>query len=333
MRWTRPPSICACRCSPGRRFQATKAAVKLHTMMDLRGNIPLVVHIDDGKSYDTDMLDVIIPEPGAVYVMDRGYLDLARLDRLTVAGAFFILRTRRNLSYVVSHRGPSTHHGVVCDQIVGSPGETRPGSILTACAASATAIPKPARPSSSSPTTSLCRPRHRRLYRRRWQIELFFKWVKQHLRIKSFFGTTQNAVKTQIWIAVAVYVLIAIVKKRLALRPASTQSAIAQRHRLRENPAQSTAPRGPARKPTAPARQTNLISSTISRTLRSDGPGPVKQAGRKNETLSPTAAAVPWSPRFTTICQLAACSLSAPFQLAEKWRFLAADLHHRRRPA
>ena len=188
-------------------------------MLDLRGNIPVVVHIDDGKSYDTDILDVIIPEPGALYVMDRGYLDFARLYGLAAAGAFFVVRGKiKQRVRRITSRPVDRASGVICDQTV----------VMTI---RQTVRKYPAR---------LRRVRYRDpetgktlifltnnfelpsrtitdLYRCRWQIELFFKWIKQHLRIRSFFGNTENAVKTQIWIAVAVYVLIAIVKKRLAL--------------------------------------------------------------------------------------------------------------------
>ena len=204
---------------PWARFHHNKGAVKLHTMLDLRGNIPVVVHIDDGKSYDTDILDVMIPEPGALYVMDRGYLDFARLYRLGAAGAFFVVRgkikqrTRRMTSRPVDRAS-----GIICDQTV-------------VMAIRKTARKYPARlrriryrdPQTGKTLIFLTNnfdlpPRTvADLYRCRWQIELFFKWIKQHLRIRSFFGNTENAVKTQIWIAVAVYVLIAIVKKRLAL--------------------------------------------------------------------------------------------------------------------
>ena len=205
---------------PWAHFQRTKAAVKLHTMIDLRGNIPVIVHIDDGKSYDTDILDVLVPEPGAVYIMDRGYLDFARLYRLQQAAAFFVVRakSKQRLRRIVSRPVDRTS-GIICDQTV-------------ALTIRRTAGRYPAR---------LRRVRYRDrergktlifltnnfdlapsviadLYRCRWQIELFFKWIKQHLRIRSFFGTSENAVKTQIWIAVAVYVLIAIVKKRLGLQ-------------------------------------------------------------------------------------------------------------------
>lgn len=205
---------------PWARFHHNKGAVKLHTMVDLRGNIPVVVHIDDGKSYDTDLLDAIVPEPGAVYVMDRGFMDLVRLHRLNSAGAYFVIRAKNNqqLRRIVS-RPVDRKTGIVCDQVVALtikmsarryPGRLRrvryhdaeSGKTLVFLTNN---FELPARTIAD-------------LYRCRWQIELFFKWIKQHLRIKSFFGTTQNAVKTQIWIAICVYVLIAIVRKRLAPR-------------------------------------------------------------------------------------------------------------------
>lgn len=205
---------------PWAHFQRTKAAVKLHTMIDLRGNIPVIVHIDDGKSYDTDILDVLAPEPGAVYIMDRGYLDFARLYRLNQAAAFFVVRakSRQRLRRIASRPVDRTS-GIICDQTV------------------ALTIRKTAGRYPDRLRRIRYRDRERGktlifltnnfdlapsviadLYRCRWQIELFFKWIKQHLRIRSFFGTSENAVKTQIWIAVAVYVLIAIVKKRLGLQ-------------------------------------------------------------------------------------------------------------------
>lgn len=205
---------------PWAKFHQNKGAVKLHTMLDLRGNIPVVVHIDDGRSYDTDILDVIIPEPGALYVMDRGYLDFARLYRLAAAGAFFVVRGKiKQRVRRITSRPVDRTAGMICDQTV-------------ALTIRQTARKYPAR---------LRRIRYRDpetnktlifltnnfelppatvadLYRCRWQIELFFKWIKQHLRIRHFLGNTENAVKTQIWIAVCVYVLIAIVRKRLGSR-------------------------------------------------------------------------------------------------------------------
>jgi hypothetical protein len=201
------------------KFHHNKGAVKLHTMIDLRGNIPVVVHIDDGKSYDTDLLDEIVPEPGAVYVMDRGFIDLVRLHRLHRAGAFFVTRAKSNQKLRrIRSRPVDRTTGIICDQVVA----------LT-IAMSARRFPaRLRRVRYRDPETGrtlifltnnfdLPAGTIADLYRCRWQIELFFKWIKQHLRIKSFFGTSENAVKTQIWIAVCVYLLIAIVKKRLAL--------------------------------------------------------------------------------------------------------------------
>ena len=205
---------------PWARFHHAKGAVKLHTMIDLRGNIPVVIHIDDGKSYDTDILDLMIPEPGAIYVMDRGFFDLVRLYRLNTAGAFFVIRAKNNLRFrrIVS-RPVERSRGVICDQIVD----------LTIKVSARRYPARLRRVRYRDPLTGktlifltnnfeLPSQTVADLYRCRWQIELFFKWIKQHLRIKSFFGNTENAVKTQIWIAVCVYVLIAIVKKRLDLQ-------------------------------------------------------------------------------------------------------------------
>jgi Domain of unknown function (DUF4372)/Transposase DDE domain len=204
---------------PWARFHHNKGAVKLHTMLDLRGNIPVVVHIDDGKSYDTDILDVIVPEPGAIYVMDRGYLDFARLHRLGATGAFFVVRGKiKQRVRRITSRPVDRTSGIICDQTV----------VLTIRKTLRKYPAKLRRVRYRDPETGktlifltnnfeLPSSTIADLYRCRWQIELFFKWIKQHLRIRSFFGTTENAVKTQIWIAVAVYVLIAIVKKRLAL--------------------------------------------------------------------------------------------------------------------
>ena len=204
---------------PWAHFTLTKAAVKLHTAMDLRGSIPTVVHIDDGKSYDTDVLDVIIPEAGAFYVMDRGFFDLQRLHRLAQAAAFFVIRAKINLRFrrIYSH-AVSKESGLISDQTIALTGKTsvarypdqlrrvryhhqETGKTLTFLSNNF-----------MIPALTIAD-----LYRSRWQIELFFKWVKQNLRIKAFYGTSENAVKTQIWIAVAVYVLIAILKKRLKL--------------------------------------------------------------------------------------------------------------------
>jgi hypothetical protein len=204
---------------PWAHFKKTKAAIKVHTQMDLRGNIPTFLHIDDGKSYDSDILDVLIPEAGAIYVMDRGYIDFARLHRLTEAAAFFVIRAKSNLTCrrLYSQSVDKTT-GVQCDQTI----------VLAAPRSLARFPDKLRRVRYRDPETgkrlvfltnnfTLSARTIADLYRCRWQIELFFKWIKQHLRIKSFFGTSENAVRTQIWIAITVYVLVAIVKKRLGL--------------------------------------------------------------------------------------------------------------------
>jgi transposase len=204
---------------PWASFRSTKAAIKLHTLLDLRGSIPSFVHISDGKLHDVNVLDLLIPEPGAFYVMDRAYVDFARLHSLSQAGAFFVTRAKKNLNVQrVSSVATDRATGVICDQKVvlnvfrshhGYPEQLRriryndPGSgnrliFLTN--------------QFHLPALTICA-----LYKCRWQVELFFKWIKQHLRIKRFFGTSENAVRTQIWIAVSVYVLIAIIKKRLNL--------------------------------------------------------------------------------------------------------------------
>lgn len=204
---------------PWAPFRQTKAAIKLHTLLDLRGAIPAFIHISDGKLHDVNVLDILVLEPGAFYVMDRGYLDFERLYLLHQAGAFFVTRAKSNLKCRRIYSHPvDRSKGLICDQTIeltvfysqrGYPGRLRrirykdpeTGKTLvfltnhfgisaeTVCA----------------------------LYKSRWQVELFFKWIKQHLRIKRFFGTSENAVKSQVWIAVATYVLVAIVKKRLNL--------------------------------------------------------------------------------------------------------------------
>ena len=204
---------------PWAPFRATKAAIKLHTLLDLRGNIPSFIFISDGKLHEVNVLDQLIPEPGAFYVMDRGYLDFERLGRYDAAGSFFVIRAKSNLKAQRRYSQPVDRRtGLICDQTV----------VLTSYY-SHKGFDAPLRrirfkdPESGKtlvfltnnfvlPALTLTR-----LYRLRWQIELFFKWIKQHLRIKAFFGTSENAVNTQIWIAVSVYVLVAIVKKRLAL--------------------------------------------------------------------------------------------------------------------
>lgn len=204
---------------PWAHYQATRAAVRVHTLLDLRGNIPSFLYISDGKLHDVEVLDQLLPEPGAFYVMDRGYIDYARLYRFHQGRAFFVVRAKSNLqakrrySYAVDRNtGLRSDHTVLL---------TGQDSRYT--------FPEPLRRvrinDSSSGKSLVLLTNHfglpalsiASLYRHRWQIELFFKWIKQHLRIKAFFGTSENAVKTQIWIAVSVYVLVAIVKKHFRL--------------------------------------------------------------------------------------------------------------------
>ena len=202
---------------PWARFRRRKGAVKMHTLLDLRGNIPTFLHITDGKVHDVNVLDQIFPEAGAFYVMDRGYIDFERLYRFTLEAAFFVVRTKSNVLFErrYSHRvDPAT--GVRSDQ-----------TVVLASLESASVYPDALRKVAyvdaetgkrlvfltnnfALPAATIAA-----IYKQRWQVELFFKWIKQHLRIKAFYGTSENAVKTQIWIAVSVYVLVAIVRKKL----------------------------------------------------------------------------------------------------------------------
>lgn len=208
---------------PWALFRSTKSAVKLHTLLDLRGNIPTFIHISDGKMHDVNVLDILMPEAGAFYIMDRGYLDFTRLFNINQASAFFVIRAkgntlyRRQYSHAVTTEDKS--RGVLCDQ-----------TIMLTGVNSKSNYPQQLRrikyyDSKSNKTFNFLTNNFTipaqtvaDLYRYRWQVELFFKWIKQHLRIKSFFGITENAVKSQIWIAISVYVLIAIIKKRLDLK-------------------------------------------------------------------------------------------------------------------
>jgi hypothetical protein len=200
-------------------FRTAKAAVKMHTLLDLRGSIPAFIHISDGKMHEVNVLDILPVEAGAFYVMDRGYLDFARLYKMHQAGAFFVTRAKRGMDARRVYSAPTDRDtGVICDQSIAlngfyiskdypehlrrirfkDPGSGKTLVFLT----NNTTLP---------PLTIAD------LYKNRWQVELFFKWIKQHLRIKRFLGTSENAVKTQIWCAVSTYVLIAIVKKELHL--------------------------------------------------------------------------------------------------------------------
>jgi len=205
---------------PWASFRKTKAAVKLHTLLDLRGNIPTFIHISDGKLHDVNALDVLPIEPGAYYVMDRAYLDFERLYSMNQNGAFFVTRAKSNTKWRRIYSRPVDRTtGLICDQTI----------VVTGIKSSKTYPEKLRRVKYRDPETgkslvfltnnySLPALTIAQLYRSRWQVELFFKWIKQHLRIKRFFGTSENAVKTQVWIAVSVYVLVAIMKKRLNLQ-------------------------------------------------------------------------------------------------------------------
>ncbi len=204
---------------PWAHFRSTKAAVKLHTLLDLRGAIPTFIHISDGKMHDVNVLDLLLPEAGAFYVMDRGYVDFSRLFALHQGSAFFVIRGKSNLQCRRLYSRPVDKSlGLRCDQTVRLIGfyaardypeklrrvkyhDLKTGKTLVFLTNNF-----------ALPAMTIAD-----LYRCRWQVELFFKWIKQHLRIKSFYGTTDNAVKTQIWIAVSVYVQVAIIKKRLNL--------------------------------------------------------------------------------------------------------------------
>ena len=204
---------------PWAHFQRTKAAVKMHALLDLRGNIPSFIHVSDGKLHDVNVLDMLIPEPGAFYVMDRGYIDFARLYVLHQAGAFYVTRAKSNFDI---HRIYSTvtdrSSGVICDQIIVFHGRFAAKDYPERLRRIRFKVPESGKTLvflTNNMTLSALT--IAALYKSRWQVELFFKWVKQHLRIKRFYGTSENAVKTQIWTAVAVYVLVAIVKKQLHL--------------------------------------------------------------------------------------------------------------------
>ena len=204
---------------PWANFRQTKAAVKLHMLLDLRGNIPTFIHISDGKLADVNVLDILTPEAGAFYVMDRGYIDFTRLYGLHQAHALFVTRAKSNMrSRRVYSNATDRKTGVICDQTISLTGikaakdypshlrrirfkDSETGKTLVFLTNDFTL-----------PALTICA-----LYKSRWQVELFFKWIKQHLRIKQFYGTSENAVKTQMWIAVSVYVLVAIVKKKLNL--------------------------------------------------------------------------------------------------------------------
>jgi transposase len=204
---------------PWATFRTRKGAVKLHTLLDVRAAIPTVVLVTPGRVHDVNILDDLLFEPGAIYVMDRGYVDFARLFRITTASAFFVTRAKRNFQCRRLYSRPvNKATGVQCDQTVTLTGfyshKDYPAKLRRIRYHDTETDKRFILLTNNfilAPVTIA------RLYRTRWRVELFFKWIKQHLRIKAFYGTSANAVKTQVWIAIAVYVLVAIIKKRLNL--------------------------------------------------------------------------------------------------------------------
>ena len=204
---------------PWAHFRSTKSAVKMHTLLDLRGSIPVFIRVTTGDAHDVNILDHIVFQPGAYYVMDRGYLDYGRLHRIHLAGAFFVTRAKCNTdaSRVYSHKADK-QTGILADQTIALNGHLSRKDYPSHLRRIRFRDPETGKNlvfltnQFTLPATTICA-----LYKSRWQVELFFKWIKQHLRIKAFYGTSENAVKTQLWIAVSVYLLVAIVKKRLDL--------------------------------------------------------------------------------------------------------------------
>jgi len=204
---------------PWAPFRRRKGAVKLHTLLDLRGSIPCFVHISHGKMHDVTALDYLPIEPGAFYVMDRGYVDFRRLHRFTQGSAFFVTRSKRNLDYTRRARRPvDKSSGLRCDQtiVLAGPKSSRlyPDALRRIAFYD---VEHQRRFVFLTNNFALSALTIAQLYKCRWQVELFFKWIKQHLRIKAFYGTSVNAVKTQVWIAISVYVLVAIVKRELGI--------------------------------------------------------------------------------------------------------------------
>jgi hypothetical protein len=204
---------------PWAPFQRSKAAIKLHTLLDLRGAIPSFIHISDGRLNDVNVLDMLLPEPGAFYILDRGYTDYARFYALDQVGSFFVTRARRNMDARRIYSAPIDRStGLICDQTIAFNGPRAARDYPAYLRRIRFRDPDTHKSlvfltnHARLPALTICA-----LYKCRWQVELFFKWIKQHLRIKRFYGTSENAVKSQIWIAVAVYVLIAIIKKELKL--------------------------------------------------------------------------------------------------------------------
>jgi hypothetical protein len=204
---------------PWAKFQKRKAGIKLHTALDLRGSIPLFIKITDARVYDLCILDELIPEAGSFYIMDRGFLDFTRLYTLNLFNAYFIIRARSNIKFRRIYSHPvNKSTGLKCDQTIALTGIDSP-KYYPEKLRRVRFFDRENNNHLTFLTNNFILPADTiaQLYKCRWQIELFFKWIKQHLRIKSFFGTSENAVKTQIWIAISVYLLVAIIKKRLNL--------------------------------------------------------------------------------------------------------------------
>ncbi len=204
---------------PWARFRRHKGAIKLHTLLDLHGNIPTFLRVTDGSVHDVNILDEFLPEAGAFYVMDRGYLDFQRLFLFTLCSAFFVVRTKQNVLLqrrysrpVDKTTGLQSDHTVILTEIHSATAYPDPLRRVTYCDPETNQRLKFLTNNFVLPALTIAQ-----IYKCRWQVELFFKWIKQHLRIKAFYGTSENAVKTQIWIAVSIYVLVAIVRKRLGL--------------------------------------------------------------------------------------------------------------------
>ncbi len=204
---------------PWARFRRHKGAIKLHTLLDLHGNIPTFLRVTDGSVHDVNILDEFLPEAGAFYVMDRGYLDFERLFLFTLCSAFFVVRTKQNVLLqrrysrpVDKTTGLQSDHTVILTEIHSATAYPDPLRRVTYCDPETNQRLKFLTNNFVLPALTIAQ-----IYKCRWQVELFFKWIKQHLRIKAFYGTSENAVKTQIWIAVSIYVLVAIVRKRLGL--------------------------------------------------------------------------------------------------------------------
>ena len=204
---------------PWAKFRKHKAAVKMHTLIDLHGNIPTFIHITDGKVHDVNVLDEILPEAGAFYVMDRGYIDFERLFIFEMSSAFFVVRTKENVLLQRRYSRPidkttglRSDHTVILTSLESA-------TVYPDALRRITFVDKQTNKRLKFLTNNFALPALTiaQIYKSRWQVELFFKWIKQHLRIKAFYGTSENAVKTQIWIAISVYVLVAIVRKRLRL--------------------------------------------------------------------------------------------------------------------